>query len=393
MSAPFLSMAARRRRNWPMPAAASSRAAARSTAVGRSSITTARSSPTARRRWFLAPRNSTTTRAGVVTANTANIIINGAFNVANGGTFASVSSVGTFNGAVVNPCMDYRPDDQRVQQHLHRSVQRLHQRFGRRRVPLQEQFRQPEHAEHLLQHAEYHPRRQRRQWHQVHLRQRLRSRHHAHATILHRGTQAHRRLRRTPSPTASGVQLVSSFPAVTGFDNNFALDNLEIGNAGTNSILELSASADIGGASGDTNALFVNDLSLFGSSDLIIEQQHRAVLRQLEQLERQPTSPCWATARSISSNLERARQRPNPASYSWAVRSRHRLCRQPPREECEESRLNFPPTLRRPGQRYFLSGFQRASSRQSQRDAGHPATTGFSLCAKGVARPGRATQL
>jgi hypothetical protein len=73
-----------------------------------------------------------------------------------------------------------------------------------------------------------------------------------------------------PSPAATGVQLVSSFAAVTGFDDNFALDRLEIGNTGTNSTLELSASADIGGASGNTNALFVNDLWLFGSSDLII---------------------------------------------------------------------------------------------------------------------------
>lgn len=73
----------------------------------------------------------------------------------------------------------------------------------------------------------------------------------------------------TPSPSATGVQLVTSFPAVTGFDNNFALDRLEIGNAGTNSILELSASADIGGGA-NTNALFVNDLWVFGGSQLII---------------------------------------------------------------------------------------------------------------------------
>jgi hypothetical protein len=73
-----------------------------------------------------------------------------------------------------------------------------------------------------------------------------------------------------PNPLSNGVQFVSSFPAVTGFTNNFALDRLEIGNLGTNSLMELSASADIGGASDDTNALFVNDLWLFGSSDLII---------------------------------------------------------------------------------------------------------------------------
>jgi hypothetical protein len=73
----------------------------------------------------------------------------------------------------------------------------------------------------------------------------------------------------TPSPSATGVQYVTGFPAVTGFQNNFALDRLEIGNAGTNSILELSASADIGGGS-STDALFVNDLWLFGGSQLII---------------------------------------------------------------------------------------------------------------------------
>ena len=73
----------------------------------------------------------------------------------------------------------------------------------------------------------------------------------------------------TPS-SATATQQVSSFAAVTGFQNNYALDRLEIGNLGTNSLLELSASDDIDGASSDTNALFVNDLWLFGSSDLII---------------------------------------------------------------------------------------------------------------------------
>ncbi len=72
----------------------------------------------------------------------------------------------------------------------------------------------------------------------------------------------------TPA-SATATQQVSSFASVTGFQNNFALDRLELGNAGTNSILELSAAADIGGGA-DTNALFVNDLWLFGGSELII---------------------------------------------------------------------------------------------------------------------------
>lgn len=72
----------------------------------------------------------------------------------------------------------------------------------------------------------------------------------------------------TPS-SATDTQQVSSFASVTGFQNNYGLDRIELGNLGTNSLLELSSSDDLGGGSG-TNALFVNDLWLFGASDLII---------------------------------------------------------------------------------------------------------------------------
>ncbi len=71
----------------------------------------------------------------------------------------------------------------------------------------------------------------------------------------------------TPSPLSNGVQFVTSFPAVTGFVDNFALDRLEIGNLGTNSILELFDSFP---SDGTNAALFVNDLWLLGSSQLIL---------------------------------------------------------------------------------------------------------------------------
>jgi hypothetical protein len=70
----------------------------------------------------------------------------------------------------------------------------------------------------------------------------------------------------TPS-SVTDTQQVSSFAAVTGFVDNFALDRLEIGNLGTNSIFELLDSFP---GDGNTAALFVNDLWLFGSSQLIL---------------------------------------------------------------------------------------------------------------------------
>jgi len=71
--------------------------------------------------------------------------------------------------------------------------------------------------------------------------------------------------------TATTTQQVSSFGAVSGFITNFALDRLEIGNLGTNSILQLSDSF-LGTPNG---ALFVNDLWIFGSSRLILSNNTR----------------------------------------------------------------------------------------------------------------------
>jgi len=73
----------------------------------------------------------------------------------------------------------------------------------------------------------------------------------------------------TPTPLATGVQTVSTFAAVSGFIDNFALDRLELGNTGTNSLLLLSSTFGLSD-SGNTNALFVNDLWIFGDSRLII---------------------------------------------------------------------------------------------------------------------------
>lgn len=80
----------------------------------------------------------------------------------------------------------------------------------------------------------------------------------------------------TPSPLVTGVQTVSSFAAVTGFIDNFALDRLEIGNANTNSTLMLvdtfgTVSAD----DGNIASLFVNDLWIFGSSHLVLSNNTR----------------------------------------------------------------------------------------------------------------------
>jgi len=71
----------------------------------------------------------------------------------------------------------------------------------------------------------------------------------------------------SPVPGSNGVQFVSSFDAVQGFDSNFALGTLQIGDADTNSIVMLSDSFASGSTTG---ALFVNDLDLYGASELII---------------------------------------------------------------------------------------------------------------------------
>jgi T5SS/PEP-CTERM-associated repeat protein len=71
----------------------------------------------------------------------------------------------------------------------------------------------------------------------------------------------------SPVPGSNGVQSVTSYDAVQGFETNFALGTLDIGNADTNSIVMLSSSFDSGSITG---ALFVNDLDLYGASELII---------------------------------------------------------------------------------------------------------------------------
>lgn len=70
----------------------------------------------------------------------------------------------------------------------------------------------------------------------------------------------------TPA-SATETQMISSFAAVTGFQNNFALDRLEIGNLGTNSILQLTDAFPL---DGNKAGLFVNDLWLFGDSQLVL---------------------------------------------------------------------------------------------------------------------------
>jgi hypothetical protein len=66
----------------------------------------------------------------------------------------------------------------------------------------------------------------------------------------------------TPSPSSNGVQDVTSFSAVTGFDDNFAVGQLWL----TNTTLELAQTVP----SPTPDALYVNDLYLFGGSHLVI---------------------------------------------------------------------------------------------------------------------------
>jgi hypothetical protein len=80
----------------------------------------------------------------------------------------------------------------------------------------------------------------------------------------------------TPAPTATGAQTVSSFAAVTGFVDNFAIDRLELGNGSTNSTLMLlDTFGTVSPSDGNTAAIFVNDLWIFGSSTLIISNNVR----------------------------------------------------------------------------------------------------------------------
>jgi len=208
---------------------------------------------------------------GVVTANTASIIINGAFNIANGGTFASVHSVGTFNGPVVNSGAWITDPTTNVFNNTYTATS-----SGYISASAGDVYRfRSNFVNQSTQNTSYNTLNTTPGGSGASGTKFVFDNASVVGTTLTQqyftaGLKLTGGFVGTPSPTASGVQFVSSFPAVTGFNNNFALDRLEIGNAGTNSILELSASADIGGASGDTNALFVNDLWLFGSSDLII---------------------------------------------------------------------------------------------------------------------------
>jgi hypothetical protein len=65
------------------------------------------------------------------------------------------------------------------------------------------------------------------------------------------------------SSTATGIQVVSTTAATTGFDDNYAIGQLWL----TNTTLELAQAVPDGLL---TNALFVNDLYLFGGSHLVI---------------------------------------------------------------------------------------------------------------------------
>ena len=208
---------------------------------------------------------------GVVTANTARVIVNGAFNNASGGTFSMISGVGTFNGAVVNSGAWITDPSTNVLNNTYTvassgfisaaagDVYIFHSNF----------------VNQSTQNTSYNTFNTTAGGSGASGTKFIFDNASAPATTLTQqyftaGLKLTGGFVGTPNPLSNGVQFVSSFPAVTGFQNNFALDRLEIGNLGTNSLLELSASADIGGASGNTNALFVNDLWLFDSSDLII---------------------------------------------------------------------------------------------------------------------------
>ncbi len=208
---------------------------------------------------------------GVITANTANVVISGALNNANGSTLTMVHSVGTFNGAVVNsgawitdPTTNVFNNTFTVtssgyisasagdvymftsnfvnQSSQNTSYNTFNTTAGGSGAGGTRFIFNGTNTESASSYTQQ---------------------------FFTAGLKLTGGFTGTPSPSATGVQLVSSFPAVTGFQNNFALDSLQLGNAGTNSIMELSASADIGGGSG-VNALFVNDLWLFGGSQLII---------------------------------------------------------------------------------------------------------------------------
>ena len=71
----------------------------------------------------------------------------------------------------------------------------------------------------------------------------------------------------SPIPLTTGYQDITSYTAVTGFTNNFALGQLWV----TNTTLTLQQAVP----GGPTGALFVNDLYLFGSAQLVISNNMR----------------------------------------------------------------------------------------------------------------------
>jgi hypothetical protein len=208
--------------------------------------------------------------SGVITANTSRIIINGALNNASGGTVSMLSGVGTFNGAVVNsgawitdPSTNVFNNTYTVTSSGYISaaagdVYDFHSNF----------------VNQSTQNTSYKTFNTTAGGSGASGTKFIFDNASALGTTLTQqfvtaGLKLTGGFTGTPSPLAEGIQYVSSFAVVTGFQNNDALDRLEIGNLGTNSLLELSSASGLGG-SGNTNALFVDDLWLLGSSDLII---------------------------------------------------------------------------------------------------------------------------
>ncbi len=207
---------------------------------------------------------------GVVTASTASVVINGALNNANGGTLTMVHSVGTFNGAVINSGAWITDPSTNIFNNTYTVTSSGYISASAGDIYMfTSNF-----VNQSAQNTSYNT-----------FNTTAGGSGAAGTKFIFDGTNtvsassytqqfftAGLRLTGgfvgTPA-SATATQQVSSFASVTGFQNNFALDRLELGNAGTNSVLELSAAADIGGGA-DTNALFVNDLWLFGGSELII---------------------------------------------------------------------------------------------------------------------------
>jgi len=205
---------------------------------------------------------------GVVTANTANVTVEGTFT--NAGTVAMINSFGRFNGAVVNSgTWSTDPTTNLFVSNF--SVTSA----GTVDADAGDVYNFRENFSNLST--------QSNTWDTLNVTVGLTG---AGATkfvfddVAANGTQSwsHAGILLTggflglPSPLSNGVQEVSSFAAVTGFQSNFALGRLEIGNAGTNSLVMV---ADSFTGDGNTAALFVNDLFIFGASQLIVSNDTR----------------------------------------------------------------------------------------------------------------------